>query len=63
MAIFVLKIYVFAYYLSKKNTRHGKLKFGHKMGANKDFLRTEFGGAQSCDRNFTGQKLAKYGQI
>ena len=29
------------------------------MGANEGFIRTEFGGARSCDRKFTGQKSTK----
>ena len=33
------------------------------MSAFKGFMRTEFGGARSLDRNFTGRKLAKSGQI
>ena len=39
------------------------LKFKHNLGADRDSMRTKFGGAQLRDRDFRGQKSAKSGQF
>ena len=39
------------------------LKFVHNIGANGGFMRTKFRCARARDRNFTGQKSAKNGQV
>ena len=38
------------------------MKFEHNLGADRDRMRTKFGGGQSRDRDFRGQKSAKSGQ-
>ena len=37
------------------------LKFEHNLDADRDRMRTKFGDAQLCDRNFRGLKSAKRG--
>ena len=51
----------FAY--NPKTTTREKLKFGRNMGANGDFMSTEFGRAWSSDHNFRGQKSAKVDKL
>ena len=57
MGIFGSKIYQCAY--KPKATECGKLKFGHDIGSDRGFMRTNFGGARSRDRIFRGRKSAK----
>ena len=40
------------FYLQPKTAGRGKLKFRHRMGADKGFTRTNFEGARSRGRNF-----------
>ena len=54
---FGLRIYKFAY--NSKTTSCAKLKFWHNVGAYEYFMKTEFGGARFCDKNFTSRKAAK----
>ena len=60
-AIFVSKVYQFAY--SYEFAKRGTLKYEHKLWADRDCMRTKFGDAQSRDRDFKGQKSAKSGQF
>ena len=39
------------------------LKFERNLGADRRCMRTKFGSAQSRNRDFRGQKLAKSGQF
>ena len=56
-AIFDLKMYLFAY--NSTTTWHAQLKFVQNVGAYECLMQTEFGGARSCDQNFTDRKWAK----
>ena len=53
-AIFVSKIYLFAY--GYKIAERGTLKFEHNVSSVSDSIHTKFRGAHSCDRNFKGRK-------
>ena len=54
MAIFGLKIYLFAY--NSKTSWRVKLKFVHNVGTYKWFMQAEFGGARLRDQNVTGKQ-------
>ena len=61
MAIFGLKIYLFAY--NSKTTWRAQLKFVHNVGDYKWFMQTEFGSTWSRDQNVTDRKWTESEQF